>query len=651
MTYRKDIDGLRAIAILPVLLFHAGFDLFRGGFVGVDIFFVISGYLITALILKEKEEGSFSIMQFYERRARRILPALFFVMLCCLPCAWHWLLPSDLDDFSDSLIATVLFVSNIHFYRETGYFAPDADHQPLLHTWSLSIEEQYYLLFPLLLSFLWFLGRKALFYIVTATALCSLLAAELAGSLLPSEEQAAAPGEVTAASDFAFYLLPTRAWELLAGAIAAFHLHGRADNRRGNQSLSLIGLALILYAIATFDDGTPHPGVYTLLPVIGTVLVILFTTPDTLCARLLSTPILVGIGLISYSVYLWHQPLFAFFRLQSPEAPSETVMMLLAMASLALGWLSWRYVEQPFRDRKKFSRRRIFQYSALGSAFFLGLGLTGNAYDGFLDRYPPNERDLIVASDTREMGFYIYSRYEPFKDQPFSPNAGLKVLVAGDSYGQDLINMLAEAGGLDGVSLSIHEISSHCGNLYLENDFSHHIKADNLAYCRQQGWYGGEGLQDRLREADVVFIASSWPLWTAELLPESINNLKTDFGSRVIVIGKKYFGNINPLSYLGISDQEKTALVNTIQGKHPEINQMMAGHYDNNTFVNLIDLFCENGRDCKIFTPEAKLISYDGGHLTKAGAIHLGKKLITHPLIRDALELDGPRLAKHDVDR
>ena len=166
MGYRREIDGLRAVAVLPVILFHAGFATFSGGFVGVDVFFVISGYLITTNILAELEQGKFSIVNFYERRARRILPALFLVMLVCVPCAWFWLLPRPMEEFSKSLVALSLFVSNVLFWRESGYFASEAELKPLLHTWSLSVEEQYYVLFPLFLMTAWRLGRRWILFIL-----------------------------------------------------------------------------------------------------------------------------------------------------------------------------------------------------------------------------------------------------------------------------------------------------------------------------------------------------------------------------------------------------------------------------------------------------------------------------------------------------
>ena len=195
MKYRSEIDGLRALAVLPVIFFHAGFELFSGGFVGVDVFLVISGYLITTIIISEMSEGKFSILKFYERRARRILPALFFVMLVSLPFAWLWLTPKDLKDFGQSLIATSTFSSNILFWLESGYFDTATELKPLLHTWSLAVEEQYYILFPIFLLITWRLGLKWILSILAIILVISLGAAHWGAYNKPNA---------------AFYLLPTR---------------------------------------------------------------------------------------------------------------------------------------------------------------------------------------------------------------------------------------------------------------------------------------------------------------------------------------------------------------------------------------------------------------------------------------------------------
>ncbi|MBX3707328.1 MAG: acyltransferase [Pseudomonadales bacterium] len=387
--YRPEIDGLRAVAVLPVILFHAGFAGFSGGYVGVDVFFVISGYLITGILLAEIAGGRFSFASFYERRARRLLPALFVVMVACVPFAWAWMTPDQLRDFGRSVFATTLFSSNILFWLESGYFSAAAETKPLLHTWSLAVEEQYYLVFPILMVVLWRFGIARLTLAVVLIALASFALAQFGGNL----QHPAEPGEAfrwNAAPVFAYYLAPTRIWELLAGALIALRLHRVAgDRRKGNDLLALVGLGAIAAAVILYDRSTPFPGAYALLPVLGTVLVIRFGTETTQVGRLLAARWLVGIGLLSYSAYLWHQPLFAFARLRSLTEPGAITMLLLAGCALGLAYLTWRYVEQPFRSRTRLTQRQVLTAAASTASLFLAVGLTMHVADGFPQRFGP----------------------------------------------------------------------------------------------------------------------------------------------------------------------------------------------------------------------------------------------------------------------
>jgi peptidoglycan/LPS O-acetylase OafA/YrhL len=380
MEYRREIDGLRALAVLPVILFHAGIKSFEGGYIGVDIFFVISGYLITTIILSDMNKGEFSIVTFYERRARRILPALFFVMFCCLPFAWLWLLPNHFKNFSRSLIAVSSFSSNFFFWKQSGYFSTAAELKPLLHTWSLSVEEQYYILFPLFLMALWRLRKRLIFGSLIAVCVISLILS-----------QWGAYHEPTAT----FFLLHTRAWEIAIGAIIAFYfLYKReqveliTSHRIPSELFGSLGLALICYSIFAFNKTTPFPSLYALIPTIGTALIIIFSNSKTFVGRLLSTKIMVGIGLLSYSAYLWHQPLFVFARHRSLQNPSISLLLLLSVFSIVLAYLSWRFVEVPFRNKITFNKKKIFTFSIIGSIFFITFGFTGKYTNGFLFRSP-----------------------------------------------------------------------------------------------------------------------------------------------------------------------------------------------------------------------------------------------------------------------
>jgi peptidoglycan/LPS O-acetylase OafA/YrhL len=366
MQYRPEIDGLRAVAVIPVIFFHAGFNFFSGGFVGVDVFFVISGYLITTIILSELEEDRFSIINFWERRARRILPALFVVLLACLPFAWFWLLPSDMKSFSQSLASIAVFSSNFFFLDTSGYFDTAAELKPLLHTWSLSVEEQCYLIFPVFLILVWRLGKRWTLTLLAIFALVSLALAQWLSTVAPSD---------------AFYLLPTRSWELLIGTFIAFYFSNKNRvhlSKSAGEVGGLAGLALLTYAVFAFDKGTPFPSLYALVPTLGTGLVILCTTQQTAVGKVLSNKVFVGIGLISYSAYLRHQPLFAFARLRNLDDASELLLAALAFASIGLAYFSWKDVEQPFRNKHKFDRKHMFLYGAIGSTLFVSIGLTGH---------------------------------------------------------------------------------------------------------------------------------------------------------------------------------------------------------------------------------------------------------------------------------
>jgi peptidoglycan/LPS O-acetylase OafA/YrhL len=346
LTYRPEIDGLRAIAVAAVILYHTqitifGHQLFKGGFIGVDIFFVISGYLITSIILKELvTTGTFSFKHFYERRVRRILPVLLFIMLVSLPFAWMYLLPNSLIDLSKSILYSLGFGSNFYFhYSGQQYGAADGLLKPFLHTWSLSVEEQYYILFPIFLLIIFKYFRKYLIHILILSFVISLGLAEWTSKNYPSTS---------------FYFFHTRAWELLAGSILAF-FEITKDRRNQNKSLILIlpflGLILIGHSILFFNDRMFHPSYYTLSPIIGTCLIIQFSNKNELITKILSTKLFVGIGLISYSLYLWHYPVFAFARITETIQGSFFNKLLLGIIIVILSILSYYFIERPARNK------------------------------------------------------------------------------------------------------------------------------------------------------------------------------------------------------------------------------------------------------------------------------------------------------------
>lgn len=386
--YRPDIDGLRALAVVPVILYHAGVAAVPGGYVGVDVFFVISGYLITGILLRETGASGLSIAAFYERRIRRILPALFAMLLAVLAAGWFLLLPQEFNDLGNALAAATFFYSNYHFMGEAGYFAAPAETQPLLHTWSLAVEEQFYIVFPLLLTALVRFGRHRLTLMLAALAAISLgYGIWLVGAWPES----------------AFYSTPARAWELLLGALLAAQPVGRTLPRAAVELLAAAGCLGILAAVLAYDRATPFPGLAALLPCLGTAAAIRAGEhASTATGRLLASPLPRLTGLISYSLYLWHWPIFVLFRLTAMRPPGPGERTALVAATFVIAAASWRWVEWPCRARHVLGRRRpLFLAAGTAMAVALAAGIALSRFDGVPGRLPAEVRVLLAAAEDR----------------------------------------------------------------------------------------------------------------------------------------------------------------------------------------------------------------------------------------------------------
>lgn len=615
MDYRREIDGLRALAVLPVILFHAGFAAFGGGFVGVDVFFVISGYLITTIILAELAQGKFSIANFYERRAKRILPALFLVMLASIPFAWLLLLPQDLVSFAKSLASISFFGSNVFFWSERGYFGTATEFKPLIHTWSLAVEEQYYLFFPLLLIF--FAGKRKIFrpLLVLMLSVSFVFCVWL----------------VRIHQDSAFFLLPTRLWELLVGSIVAIILFENKD-RCSSVTIGklasvaeVVGLLLILFSVFFYDKDTIFPSYTTLAPVLGTALIISCATSTSIVGKILAQRVLVFVGLLSYSAYLWHQPIFAFAKHYKQDISNLQIGLMISL-TFVLSYFSWKYVEQPWRKSGS-SRKTIFAYSVAGLALFTGLGIAGVLGNGFLNRF--SKDDSLILSNSISAGEYVSRRFDDLKHAPFNPESKAKrILIIGDSYGKDLVNALYEGGLSDVLQISTHQINSECGNLYLKEDFTSRIEPDKLPRCRTLGWYEGGTIRKLIEQSDAIFLASAWSRWVAELLPQSVANLEKDFGKPVFVFGTKNFGLVTTKGLLAIPKDKRAISLNEIDPASVEVQGLMRRNLEGKRFIDIGPMICGlNTSQCRLFNDLGEPLTFDGGHLAKAGAKQLGKAL------------------------
>lgn len=445
LNYRPEIDGLRAIAVLSVILYHADSELFSGGFVGVDVFFVISGYLITSIIFVELQENKFSLLNFFERRIRRLFPALFIVLLSCLVFAWLWFLPNDFKTYARTQVAVSMFASNILFWRESGYFDAGAELKPLFHTWSLAIEEQFYLIYPVSLVLLFRYFRRWILTTIVFVAFFSFAFAQWASQKRPI---------------LAFYILPARIWELLLGALVAIVLiygHKKRRNLALKETCACLGLFLVAYSVFTFESSTPFPGFFALAPTVGTALIIVFGEKDTFVGRLLSLKVLVGIGLISYSAYLWHQPVFAFARYQGFQVRLSSASTLLLAVTFILAFLSWRYIETPFRVYRPSNRRKVYIFGTTFSVIFIAVGLMIYASNGLESRFKTR-----LIGDVGQLKFHKYINDKYFDCEPKSVAAEAlswegylrckqskkgvpDVVLLGDSHAEHIFIGLAEA--------------------------------------------------------------------------------------------------------------------------------------------------------------------------------------------------------------
>lgn len=381
-SYRPDIDGLRAIAVLPVLFYHARVPGFTGGFVGVDIFFVISGFLITQILIREIDAGEFSLLRFYERRARRILPALFAVTLAVLATSSWLYLPSDFAEVPRSALAALGFVANIYFFTQAGYFQGSAETMPMLHTWSLGVEEQFYIAFPVLLIVIARIAPAWRLRMVILIAMASLFWA------------VAKQADTDA---FAFYMLPTRAWELLAGSLLAAGALPKIRALWLRQIVSILAVGAIIASVHFYSKETMFPGIMALPPVIA-AMILIHCAQGTWVGRALSLKGPVAIGLISYSLYLWHWPLMVFAQYAQVAKFSGIQPMIMIAISLVVAWLSTHYIERPFRNSQRISSKAILTSSLAG---FLVLGAVSAALiaqDGWSSRFSNQANQFAAAT-------------------------------------------------------------------------------------------------------------------------------------------------------------------------------------------------------------------------------------------------------------
>jgi peptidoglycan/LPS O-acetylase OafA/YrhL len=611
--YRSDIDGLRAVAVASVVFYHAGVPFLPGGFVGVDVFFVISGYLITRIIAREIAEGRFSILTFYERRTRRIFPALFAMLGACVLVAALIQLPGEFAEFGQSLAAATLFVSNVFFWQTADYFGGPAHLKPLLHTWSLAVEEQFYIVFPLLLLAIARWGQRRWLVWLVPLTLASLALSVWAASAKPNA---------------AFYLLPFRFWELSVGALLALGIVPAVKGQFARASAGVLGLGMIAGSVIFFSSAMTFPGLAALLPCLGAALVIhagTGTGPQTPVSRLLSLRPVVFVGLISYSLYLWHWPVLVFARLWRGEVlPAQEAALFVAL-SVGLAVLSWRYVEAPFRrGRVAETRRPLFRAATVAMASMLAVAVVTDRSGGWpqrLDGYAPPQ-----IAGLQEMGLATCFLED---DQPPESWAGPtvcggggarkpKVLIWGDSFAAHLVPGLRQEAG--GVADVIQYTAGGCPPLL-------GVTFANRPHCRR---FNDRALEliGELRP-DVVLVSARWDLYLPRAarqndVVETVARLER-LGARVVVVAESpTFDFSNPYDFefrQGRSDVARAA------ERSPSLATVLSGIGGVQVFEPM-SLFCSQDR-CRLKDEDAFLF-FDGGHYSVDGSRLVARSLVPY---------------------
>ena len=636
MQYRAEIDGLRALAVLPVILFHAGFEWFSGGFVGVDVFFVISGYLITTIIISEMAEGKFSIVNFYERRARRILPALVFVSIATLLISPFILGSEQIRDLGQSLFSISVFASNYFFYSEIDYFNEFSLLNPLLHTWSLAVEEQFYIFFPLILLVLNHF-KKGYLHIITAILLVCV-ASFFAAMELASTNR-----------DLAFYSLHTRAWELMIGAFASVLLYAnyvtpteQHNHSLINKILLITSLVMLLLSFTLFTPSSLHPGLMTLIPVMATFFIILYANQNSFVGIVLGSNVLVMIGLWSYSLYLIHYPIYSFIDIYydyiNTKDRTEIKIIIIPLIFL-LSWLSYKFIETPFRNKSKFKRRFIFS-SSLASVFLISfIGLSIHFNQGFpkqlnqFNEYFGKIPILDISLEKERLRSLRNKHPLRSKDDDvfkrslcdsIDNSEDKRILTIGDSMARDAFYSLAEFS----PQLFVQHLSIGEGCMFK-------FSAEKLPEICLETKVSLEKLREEATCATDIIISADWDDYY--LGGYSLAKyLSANFEANIFVVGNIKFSDMQNI-YLKPRYEEyknqnlKSFFYRAVRKDVLEISDNLSNKIDNLPDVEWIEkskLFCNvKDRECNLLNKDNKALLVDKNHLTTNGLLIYNKFL------------------------
>ncbi len=611
--YRLDIQGLRAIALLAVVVFHINPTLLPGGYLGVDLFFVISGYLILGFIWRDLAEHRFSLMVFYTKRIYRLFPAMLVMVIVTTVAAYYLLLPQESMVYLKSLLSTLFYFSNFYFYTESNYFNDAMAFYPLLHTWSLSVEEQFYMLFPLVLMWIYAKQKRHIMRWLLLIALCSLALSQWYVIRDPS---------------LAFFASPTRFFQFMIGGMIAIVLQRHLPSRDFADFGTLLGLLLIAVSLWLYSEQTPFPGIAALLPSLGIGLVLYFGSSARYSHYLLENRVMATIGNASYSIYLWHWPLIVFYKLKiSPNLSFAEQWMLLGI-SLLIGILSWKYIEDRFRKEKvpKVSWRPFVKMLVLSSVVTVS-GFILFTYFPYEKSHRSKQVVDYLEYDTshfRDGKCFLTSRYNDVK---FYDKQGCvthdatkkNYLLIGDShaahYYSALNELLKEGETLTQVT------SSGCVPM---------IPFQGIPRCTAlMNWAFYDLLPQK--HFDVVILSGHWGYIRHDNIVKTIDYLQR-YTDKIIIFGPSLqYSQPLPRLLAGLQKDEKSTLLYKSAGKYEPLKQIdtaLQSYFtmDKVEYISMLDLLCSQD-ECESLTPGGVPINFDESHLTHQGALYLLNKV------------------------
>ena len=604
--YKKHIDGLRALSVISVIIFHLDHNFLPGGFIGVDIFFVISGYLISKIITSKIDKNEFNISIFFISRARRILPMLFFILIFFFPLIF-FLLPSKMISISESILTGLFFVSNIIFYWQSGYFGEAINLKPFIHLWSLSVEEQFYIVFPIYCIL--FYKKKFFLSSLIGFFIISFILANSFGAQYPNAN---------------FFLTPTRIWEILSGVFFMFFEKKKISiNSKILDLACSAALVIIISSFILLNNLDNIPNIKLLPTIISTGVLIIYGANSNVVQKILCNKPVVFIGLISYSLYMLHQPILAFNKNLILFEENILFKIIFFIVLVFISSLTWKFIEQPSRNYKKISTKKFLIVVSLISTVILISNIVILKTDGFVSKYKEEDRYLALLNPIVQ-GRYVSKKFNTLIKKKFKNLSEQNVIIMGDSYAQDFTNMAYENNYFKGFNVKTAPFHAECYLKFLNNNKT--TNSGKLKKCTDE-------IPGDLINAKSIFFINIWEPWILNSLNDILNN-PIFLNKKVFIIGTKNFGEINIRKLLKLSIDDRLNYEFKLSDKEVNLEKEIKSLLRSKSYISSFEIYCNQKFNCKIFTNNNEIISYDGGHLTKQGAKFFGQKLFENDNLR-----------------